>query len=116
MSLKDLAGQSKKNNLSTLDRLRKWLVKEEFNKCSEKQLAKVPHLLYSFTRENEVWRLEFCSTTLYVQLAKDNVLVANTSANIFFRCSSDLAQITKTITNAAYMIAEQENLNQNADI
>jgi hypothetical protein len=114
MALKDLAQQP--NNISVLDRLRKFLVREGFKKCNNQQLEKVPYRIYSFTRNNEVWMLRFPSTVLYVQLAKDNVLVSNSSTDIFFKCSDELASITGTITTAAHMIAERESRSQKVDI
>lgn len=88
MSLRDLAEKSKEAP-SLLDRLRKWLVREGFTKCDDLQLRKAPALIRKYRGGDEIWMLEFSSTTLFVQLAEPNVQISDGSADIFLCCGGD---------------------------
>lgn len=106
MSLRDLAAQSK-TTPSLLSKLREWLLQEGFTKCDSSQLKRVPSCIYKFFCENEVWMLEFSSTTLYVQLGGAEIQVATGSGDRHFSCGNDLEEITAKITATAKGIFPQ---------
>lgn len=116
VTLGELAKQARENNISMLDRLRKWLLVQGFVKVDDKSLSKIPLILYSFTGENEVWILRFPSTNLYIQLAKNEVLMADSSGRRFHRFNGNLLDITHLIIETVKSILQEEQFNQSVDL